>query len=263
MKRILPTIILVVLSYFQVFGQTIPVEGTVRDGKGVPLAGMTVTERGTTNQVSTDQQGSFSLAVKSLPATLVFSGVGFKKQEVRVTSKQIPPVVLLNDDSSLGEVVVVGYQKQSVRKTTSAVQVISGKTIEDLPAPSFESLLQGRVAGVNIQNFTGEPGARNTFTVRGNTTISPDLNAEVDLANTMSSPLYIIDGMPLSVSDLGGSSATGTNYVAGININDIESIVVQKDAAATAVWGSRGANGVIVIKTKRGRAGIPSIRASY
>lgn len=263
MKRILPIIILVVMSYFHVFGQTIPVEGTVRDANGQPLAGMTVTERGTTNQASTNQQGSFTLAVKSLPVTLVFSGVGFKKLEVHVTTKQAPAAILQKDDSFLGEVVVVGYQKQSVKKTTSAVQVISGRTIEDLPAPSFESLLQGRVAGVNIQNFTGEPGARNTFTVRGNTTISPDLNSEVDLANTMSSPLYIIDGMPLSVSDLGGSSATGTNYIAGININDIESIVVQKDAAATAVWGSRGANGVIVIRTKQGRVGKPSIRASY
>ena len=263
MKRILPIIILVVMSYFHVFGQTIPVEGTVRDANGQPLAGMTVTERGTTNQASTNQQGSFTLAVKSLPVTLVFSGVGFKRQEVHVTTKQAPAVTLQSDASSLDEVVVVGYQRQSVKKTTSAVQVISGKTIQDLPAPSFESLLQGRVAGVNIQNFTGEPGARNTFTVRGNTTISPDLNNEVDLANTMSSPLYIIDGMPLSVTDLASSTATGTNYIAGININDIESIVVQKDAAATAVWGSRGANGVIVIKTKTGNVGKPQVRVSY
>ena len=103
MKRILPIIILVVMSYFHVFGQTIPVEGTVRDANGQPLAGMTVTERGTTNQASTNQQGSFTLAVKSLPVTLVFSGVGFKKLEVQVTTKQAPAVVLQKDDSFLGE----------------------------------------------------------------------------------------------------------------------------------------------------------------
>lgn len=263
MKKVLPIITLLVMSINLLYSQSISLKGLVRGSKGEPLVGVTISEKGTTNATSSASDGSFVLNVKALPTTIVAATIGFKKAVITVQKADNIDIILQEDNESLDEVIVVGYQKQSMKKTTSAVQVISGETIENLAAPSFESLLQGRVAGINIQNFTGEPGARNTFTVRGNTTISPDLNSEVDLANTMSSPLYIIDGMPLSVSDLATSSATGTNYIAGININDIESIVVQKDAAATAVWGSRGANGVIIIKTKNGKSGKPQIRFSY
>ncbi|WP_164123272.1 SusC/RagA family TonB-linked outer membrane protein [Sphingobacterium sp. xlx-130] len=263
MKRSILTLAVLLFCTSFLFGQNIVLTGSVKNREGTPLVGITVKEKGSTIQTSTSPDGSFSLKSQRNSGTLIFSGIGFKKQEISYKGEHPVSVVLETDDSSLDEVVIVGYQKQSVKKTTSAVQVISGEQIENLAAPSFESLLQGRVSGVNIQNFTGEPGARNTFTVRGNSTISPDLNAEVDLANTMSSPLYIIDGMPLSVTDLATSTATGTNYIAGININDIESIVVQKDAAATAVWGSRGANGVIIIKTKSGKAAKPQVRFSY
>jgi len=263
MKKILPIFLFFLMSCNLLFAQVTNITGTIKDDKGGVLPGITVSEKGTTNQAATGSDGVFTLKVQKLPTTIVVRGIGFKSKEQQVQSEKGISIVLTTDNSALDEVVVVGYQKQSAKKSTGAVQVISGKTIEDLPAPSFESLLQGRVAGVNIQNFTGEPGARNTFTVRGNSTISPDLNAEIDLANTMSSPLYIIDGMPLSVTDLANSGATGTNYVAGINVNDIESIVIQKDAAGTAVWGSRGANGVIVIRTKRGLSGKPQARVSY
>ncbi|MCS3553392.1 MULTISPECIES: SusC/RagA family TonB-linked outer membrane protein [unclassified Sphingobacterium] len=263
MKKILPIFLFFLMSCNLLFAQVTNITGTIKDDKGGVLPGITVSEKGTTNQAATGSDGVFTLKVQKLPTTIVVRGIGFKSKEQQVQSEKGISIVLATDNSALDEVVVVGYQRQSAKKSTGAVQVISGKTIEDLPAPSFESLLQGRVAGVNIQNFTGEPGARNTFTIRGNSTISPDLNAEVDLANTMSSPLYIIDGMPLSVTDLANAGATGTNYVAGINVNDIESIVIQKDAAGTAVWGSRGANGVIVIKTKQGRSGKPQVRVSY
>ncbi|MCW2262317.1 MULTISPECIES: SusC/RagA family TonB-linked outer membrane protein [Sphingobacterium] len=263
MKKILPIFLFFLMSCNLLFAQVTNITGTIKDDKGGVLPGITVSEKGTTNQAATGSDGVFTLKVHKLPTTIVVRGIGFKSKEQQVQSEKGINIVLATDNSALDEVVVVGYQRQSAKKSTGAVQVISGKTIEDLPAPSFESLLQGRVAGVNIQNFTGEPGARNTFTIRGNSTISPDLNSEIDLANTMSSPLYIVDGMPLSVSDLANAGATGTNYVAGINVNDIESIVIQKDAAGTAVWGSRGANGVIVIKTKQGRSGKPQVRVSY
>lgn len=245
------------------YAQDITLTGTVKNKDGQPVESITVREKAGSAATSTSADGSFTLNVKSSTGTLVFTGIGYTRLERAYQGTGPVNVVIQADEGNLEEVIIVGYQRQSMKKTTSAVQVISGEQIENLAAPSFESLLQGRVSGVNIQNFTGEPGARNTFTVRGNTTISPDLNSEVDLANTMSSPLYIIDGMPLSVNDLATSSATGTNYIAGININDIESIVVQKDASATAVWGSRGANGVIIIKTKSGRSGKPQIRLSY
>lgn len=246
-----------------VFAQSNGVTGRVLTTDGIPIQSITITEKGSNNRTSSDSEGNFFINLRSLPATIVATGIGYKSNETPINNLDPITIRLQEEGAVVDEVIVVGYQQQSTRKTTSAVQIISGKDIENMAAPSFESLLQGRVSGVNIQSFTGEPGARNTFTVRGNSTLSPDLNSEVDLANTMSSPLYIIDGMPMSVTDLATSSATGTNYIAGININDIESIVVQKDAAATAVWGSRGANGVIIIKTKTGRSGKPQIRVSY
>lgn len=263
MKKYFTILILLWQWSFLAQAQQKTVTGTVKDNQGTTLPGVTVSEKGTQNAVSTKDDGSYTITVKGNQSTLVFSFIGFLRKEEKVGTRSNINAALEEDLESLDEVVVVGYQKQSMRKTTSSVQIVTGKEIENLPAPSFESLLQGRVSGINIQNFTGEPGVRNTFTVRGNTTISSDLNSEIDLANTMSTPLYIIDGMPVSITDLSGSSATGTNYIAGININDIESIVVQKDAAATAVWGSRGANGVIVIKTKKGATGKPTVRLSY
>ncbi|WP_449438765.1 SusC/RagA family TonB-linked outer membrane protein [Pedobacter steynii] len=244
--------------------KAIGITGQVLDETGQPLTGASVRELGVTgNAVQTNNKGEFKLNVAGTESSIVISFIGYNSQTVKVGSEKNFTIKMKPNETMLKDAVIIGYQKQSMRKTTSAVQMITGKQIENLPAPSFESLLQGRVAGVNIQNFTGEPGARNTFTVRGNTTISTDLNSEIDLANTLSSPLYIIDGIPISITDLAGSNATGSNAIAGINVNDIESIVVQKDAAATAVWGSRGANGVIVIKTKKGLTGSPVIRLSY
>ena len=263
MKRSLLTLALMLSLASLVFGQNINLTGTVRNSSGTPQLGLTISEIGKQTRTLTDANGKFSLQVENLLGKILITGIGFKSKEININGRSSLEIVIEEENAALDEVVVVGYQRQSMKKTTSSVQMVTSEQIENLAAPSFESLLQGRVSGVNIQSFTGEPGARNTFTVRGNSTISADLNSEVDLANTMSSPLYIIDGMPLSVTDLATSSATGTNYVAGININDIESIVVQKDAAATAVWGSRGANGVIVIKTKTGRQGKPQIRFSY
>ncbi|UZJ65791.1 carboxypeptidase-like regulatory domain-containing protein [Sphingobacterium sp. KU25419] len=243
--------------------QVTNITGAVRDEKGGTLPGITVSEKGTNNQAATSNDGVFSLKIQKLPTTLIIRGIGFKSKEQQIQTDKGINIVLVSDNSALDEVVVVGYQRQSAKKINWCCTGYFWENYRRSPCSKFRKLLQGRVAGVNIQNFTGEPGARNTFTVRGNSTISPDLNAEVDLANTMSSPLYIIDGMPLSVTDLANSGATGTNYVAGINVNDIESIVIQKDAAGTAVWGSRGANGVIVITTKRGRLGKPQARVSY
>lgn len=261
--RIFLTFVLLLISFNVSYAQLIPISGIIKDQHGMLLSGISITDKATLVSTMTSEDGTFTLNVKSIPTTLLLSSVGFQNRDIIVRNQEFLRINMNHGNTGLDEVVIIGHQRQSLRKTTSAVQVISGRVIENMAAPSFESLLQGRVSGVNIQNFTGEPGARNTFTVRGNSMISPDLNSEVDLANTMSSPLYIIDGMPLSVTDLASSSATGTNYVAGININDIESITIQKDAAATAVWGSRGANGVIVIKTKVGKSGKPQIRASY
>lgn len=240
------------------------ISGTVKSSEnGTAIAGVSVKVKNSALTVSTNEEGKFTLTAPS-DAILSFSFIGYKTQTINVNGRKEINVNLVSDLETLSDVVVVGYQKQSIRKSSSAIQSVNARQIENLPAPSFESLLQGRVSGINIQNFSGEPGVRNTFTVRGNTTITGDLNSDgLDLARTLSTPLFIIDGIPVSITDLESSSATGTNFLAGINVNDIESITVQKDAAATSVWGSRGANGVIVIKTKQGKFGSPVIRFSH
>jgi len=263
MKNIIACVFTLVFFHC-LLAQDIIISGSVKDENGAVLAGVTVLEKGKKTATATGVDGQFKLKVSKVPTTLVFSAIGFQRQQVTIKDAHFLKVSLRTENSIMEDVVVIGQQKQALRKTTSSLQVISGKEIENLPAPSFESLLQGRVSGVNIQNFSGEPGVRNTFTIRGNSTLNATLyDDRFDLAKTLSSPLYIIDGIPLSVTDLATSSATGTNYIAGININDIESIVIQKDAAATAVWGSRGANGVVVIKTKVGQRTKPQIRISY
>lgn len=154
---------------------------------------------------------------------------------------------------------IIGHQETTQRLTTAAVTTISGKEIENLPSPSFANLLQGKVAGVNIQNYSGEPGVNNTFVVRGNTNLSSSLTE----AQAMSGPLYVIDGVPTNLQDIGTFDNTGTSVLAGINVNDIASIQVEKDAAATAAWGSRGANGVVIITTKRGNSPTPHFSVNY
>jgi len=168
------------------------------------------------------------------------------------------------NSKKIDEVVIVGVQTIRKRTSTMAVSTVLGKDIENLPAPSIDQLLQGRVAGLNVQIGSGEPGVAPTIVVRGNSRVSTNIgDANVGQAQALSGPLYVIDGIPTNPEDiLNNISSTGTNYLAGININDIESVDVQKDAAATAAWGSRGANGVIYIKTKRGRSPIPEFRVN-
>ena len=160
--------------------------------------------------------------------------------------------------------VIVGVQTQSKRKTTSAISTVLSKDIEYLPSPSVDHLLQGRVAGPNVQISSGEPGVTPTVVVRGNTKLSTNIaDDNVALAHALSGPLYVIDGMPTNPEDISTTfDATGTDFLAGININDIASVDVQKDAAATAAWGSRGANGVIYITTKKGTSKIPEFRVN-
>src|SRR5262249_8008276 len=143
----------------------------------------------------------------------------------------------------------------------ASISSVSGKEIENMPVASLDAALQGRVAGLNVQIASGEPGVTPTIVVRGNTRINTNIGADqnVSQAQAMSGPLYLIDGVPVNPKDISDANGTltGTNYRAGININDIESVDIQKDAVATAAWGSGGATGVIYIKTRRGRSNRP------
>jgi len=252
-KKIL--ICCLLLFYYGLAYAQVNITGTVKgadDGRAIP--GVSVTVKGEKKGAITDSEGKFKISV-STNAVLRFSFIGFDAKEVDVNGKSVINVNLQPSKNELNNVVVVGYHEIKQRTTTAAITVISGKDIENLPAPSFDIALQGKVTGVNIQNFSGQPGVRNTFTVRGNSSLSSNLSE----ANALSTPLFIIDGVPTSLTDLGNYDNTQTDVLAGININDIESIQIAKDAAATAIWGSRGANGVVTIKTKRAVKGKPQI----
>src|SRR5690606_9953121 len=143
-----------------------------------------------------------------------------------------------------------------------SISSISGKELENLPAASFDMLLQGRLAGVNVQNFSGAPGASPTLAVRGTSAISLNYSND-DYYNVISNPLYVIDGVPQPTEQfVSPNTGTGTNYLAGLNPNDIESVDVLRDASAAAIYGSRAANGVIMITTKKGRNGDPRFMIS-
>ncbi len=241
------------------------IKGVVSDSKGKPLEGVSVRES-KKNGTTTDADGKFSIKLTGDNGTLEFMYVGYTKQIMPVRGKTEVTISLKEDDAAKGleEVVVVGVQAQSKKTTTAALSSISGKVIENLPAPSVDVLLQGRIPGMNVQVTSGEPGVAPTVVVRGNSRVNTNVaNPNVAQAQAMSGPLYVIDGIPVNPEDISNAiDATGTNYLAGININDIESVDVQKDAAATAAWGSRGANGVIYIKTRRGKSPTPEFRVN-
>jgi len=240
------------------------VTGKVLDEEGRPVAGVSVHQPGSKGGAITDDKGEFSLHIRDLEGAIEFSSVGFVSQRLKINKRLVLEVRMKAEDKNMEDVVVVGSQQQSKRTTTAAVSTVSGKAIENMPAASVDVVLQGRVAGLNVQVPSGEPGVAPTVVVRGNARVSTNIgDGNVAQARALSGPLYVIDGIPVNPEDIANSiDATGTNYLAGININDIENIEVQKDAAATAAWGSRGANGVIYIKTRRGTSATPEFRVN-
>ncbi len=242
-----------------VLAQTTPITGKVHDGKGNPIPGATVIQKGTSRGVPTDNEGSFSLNVTGPNPTLEISAVGYAIKTLSTDGKTELDITLDADQSNMEEVVLIGYQKVTRKKSTASIASISGKEIENLPMSSFDQLMQGRLSGVNVQNFSGDPGARAAVSVRGSSLVS----SQWDQNNVISSPLYVVDGVPQSNEEyVTPGSGTGMNYLAGINPNDIESIDVLKDASAAAIYGSRAANGVILITTKKGRSGAPRVTLS-
>ncbi|MCB9329450.1 MAG: TonB-dependent receptor [Lewinellaceae bacterium] len=231
------------------------VTGTVNDDDGNPLTGVTVVEKGTSNGTSTDITGSFRLTV-SRDATLRFSYVGFQTIEVPVNGQSSVQVKLSTDLARLDEVVVIGYGSVKREDLTGSVSSVNSENFNVGPQLAPQQLIQGKIAGVNISKNSGKPGGANSVRIRGGTSITAS-----------NDPLYVIDGVPISTS-AGVSSANirsgsqndffdqePTNPLQTLNPNDIESVIVLKDASATAIYGSRGANGVIMITTKKGRIG--------
>jgi len=214
------------------FAQAQEVKGRVTDSRdGSPVPGVNITVKGTNNGTSTDADGRFHIRASS-GSILVFSSVGFTEQEVKVTGADLD-VSLAIAQRNLQEVVITGYGSSSRRQIAGSIAKVNGDEIKLQPVGSFDKLLQGKVPGLLSQSQSGQPGAAADVTIRGKGSI-----------NGSNTPLYVIDGVQVSAADF-----------ATLNPADIESYNVLKDASSTSIYGSRGANGVIVITTKRGSAG--------
>lgn len=236
--------------------QAVTVTGRVYSkSDNTALPGATIKEAGTSNGATTDANGNFSIRVKDLQASLEVTMIGFLKQTIKLNGSSNVTIRLDVNSEQLKDVVIIGYQETERRNTTAAVTTVKGREVENLPAASVDMLLQGRVPGLNVQINNGAPGSSPVFSIRGNAS----LTTNIDNAKGMSSPLFVIDGIPTTIEDMSAFDNTGTNFLAGLNPNDIEAIDVLKDAAAAAVYGSRGANGVVLIKTKKGRMGKPQV----
>ncbi|HLS95592.1 MAG TPA: TonB-dependent receptor [Sphingobacterium sp.] len=233
--RIFKALLLMLLSVQLAFAQQRTVTGVVYDQDRTPLPGVTVKVKGTNVQVSTDANGRYSISVSSPENVLEFSSVGFLGQERMVGQGTLLEVTLRSDAGNLEEVVVIGYGAVKRKDLTGAVASVDAKTITAAPVSSALEAIQGRVAGLNINSTEGSPDAELTVRVRGGGSITQD-----------NSPLYIVDGFPV-------------NSIADIAPQDIESIDILKDASSTAIYGARGANGVILVTTKGGRVGKTSI----
>ena len=213
--------------------QSTAVTGTVTsadDGFGLP--GVNVVVKGTTNGTVTDFDGKYSINVQDANATLVFSYIGFTKQEIPLNGESVVNASMTEDATALEEVVLVGYGTQIKRQVTGSVQTIDAQELADLPVSQVTQKLQGKLAGVQINQTTGKPGQGMSVRIRGQLSVSGG-----------SDPLYVIDGFPIS----GGINS--------LNPDEIEDITILKDAASTSLYGSRAANGVVLITTKNGTPG--------
>ena len=216
----------------------VTVTGTVIDDMGEGVLGATVRERGTQSATLTDVDGKFTLKVKSGSATLRVSYVGYQTQEVKLNGKQNVNITLVPDAKMLEETVVVGYGRMKRSDLTGAVSSINEQQIKQGVNTSIEQAMQGRIAGVQVTQNSGAPGGGISVQVRGINSINGN------------EPLYVVDGIAMS-----GQTGSNTSVLASINPSDITSIEVLKDASATAIYGSRASNGVVLITTKRGEAG--------
>ncbi|MRG45270.1 SusC/RagA family TonB-linked outer membrane protein [Chitinophaga sp. SYP-B3965] len=210
----------------------IQVSGTITDNKGEALPGVNIYEKGSNNAVSSGNDGKYSIALSGNNAVLVFRFIGFENKEVRVMESTVLNIILQPKNTGLNEVLVIGYGSQKKSDITGALVSVNSKTIAESPVVSVAQALKGRVAGMDIVNSSGRPGASTSIRIRGNRSITAG-----------NEPLYVLDGIPMA------------GDINGVNPGDVESVQVLKDASATAIYGSRGANGVILITTKTGKTG--------
>ncbi|MDN5213716.1 TonB-dependent receptor [Fulvivirgaceae bacterium BMA12] len=243
------------------------ITGRVIDSDGEPIPGVNVIAKETTVGTITDAEGKYTLDISNEVTTLVFSYVGMNSEEIEIGNRTVIDVTMIQDISSLEEIVVIGYGAVKRSDLTGSVASITSEDIQEIPTNTVSALLQGRAAGVQVTTGDAAPGGGINIRIRGTSTITGSTE-----------PLYIIDGFPVNSDNddlyVSGGFNEGTvestnankvrpNALSFINPNDIESIEILKDAAATAIYGSRGANGVVLIKTKRGVAGKTKVSVNY
>lgn len=219
------------------------------DGQPIPFASVVI--KGTMTGVATGDDGTYELDKVPANATLVFSSIGFNDQEVALNGRSKIDVVLQANTESLDEVMVVAYGTAKKGTYTGAASVVKQEAIKDMPSVSFEQALTGKIAGMQITQSSGQAGSASEIRIRG-----------IGSMNASNEPLYVIDGVPVISGDAGQMSDytySTNNVMSTLNSSDIESITVLKDAAASALYGSRAANGVILITTKKGREGRPTV----
>jgi TonB-linked SusC/RagA family outer membrane protein len=250
---------------FTVMAQTpgTAIKGTVTDDKGVTLPGVSVSVKGTSIGAITDVNGNYSLTVPSNGKILVFSFIGMETQEVTIGAKTIINVGLKLSSTNLTtvDIVSIGYGTQKRQDINGAISSVSAKDIQDIPQPSIDQMLQGKAAGVTVTQNSGAPGSATSVNIRGITSF------------TGSQPLYVIDGVAIDGNANNGhqltslaspsEQETSASPLAQLNPNDIESIDILKDASATAIYGSRGSNGVVIITTKKGKNGSAKINYDF
>ena len=249
----LPAVALLLLISLTVFAQSRTVTGVITDATGAGIPGVTVAVKGSSTATQTNSSGAYTIEVPE-NGTLVFTAIGYGTQEISVTGNTAS-LTLQTAASNLNEVVVVGYGTARRRDVTGSVSSVRARDFNKGVQVAPDQLIQGKAAGVMVINNSGQPGGATTVRIRGTSSI-----------RSGNQPLYVIDGVPLSGGSArpggggdGIGSTPGTNPLNFINPNDIASIEILKDASATAIYGSRGANGVILITTKKGSSGAPSL----
>lgn len=232
--------LLVVGLVTHAYAQDLTIKGKITDNSGAELPGVNVTVKGTQKGIVSDAEGKYQLSGVPAKATLVFSFIGYLKQEIEVNNRTVIDVVLEADVKSINEVVVVGYGTQRKIETTGSIASVKSSDLVQTPVANVAQGLQARVSGIQINQNSGSPGGNVSVRIRGTNSI-----------NGTSEPLYVVDGIQIS----NGGGINDVSPLSTINPNDIESVEVLKDASASAIYGARAANGVVLITTKRGKSG--------
>ncbi|MBV9986484.1 MAG: TonB-dependent receptor [Chitinophagaceae bacterium] len=243
MRKLVTMLLCIVLAASQLAAQTRTIKGKVTDSKSSPVSNASVVVKGSTTGTTTDANGDFSISVPASAKALVISSLNFASQEVSIVNRNSVLVSLVSTTQDLQEVVVVGYGTQRKTNVTGSVATVKAAEIENKPFSSVDKALQGAVAGLQSVASSGAPGSAQNIRIRG-----------VSSINASNAPLWVIDGVPVNSGDASRLTTTA-NLLSTMNSDDIESVTVLKDAASTAIYGSRGANGVILVTTKKGRAG--------